>query len=183
MPQPAFQSDNISLYWDRCIIADRTIEANAPDIVVVDRSEWRVMIVYIMVQCEKVKLYIRLVVVTFCFFDCIYLIRVITVGTISRDDCLKEFVREPEWNSKLNPIVEQRSRHCIFKEELKHSKWKHLESFLGLFNLILRLSCLFCYRCLLFSWAQLSHHDIFINEWCCQSRKVLSVLNLFFKLK
>ena len=41
------------MYWDRSIITDKTIVANKPDIVVVDRSERRAMIVDITVPHDE----------------------------------------------------------------------------------------------------------------------------------
>ncbi|CAH0678041.1 unnamed protein product [Spodoptera exigua] len=62
-PDPVLDNGHITLYWDRSIITDRTIVANKPDIVVVDRKERRAMIVDIavphdenLVKAEKDKL-------------------------------------------------------------------------------------------------------------------------------
>ena len=49
VPDPVLENGNITLYWDQSIITDRTIVAKKPNIVVVDRSERRAMIVDITV--------------------------------------------------------------------------------------------------------------------------------------
>ena len=54
MPDPVVESGNVSLYWYRPIITDWTVVANRPDItMVVDRSEWREMIVDITVLHDE----------------------------------------------------------------------------------------------------------------------------------
>ncbi|CAB3220135.1 unnamed protein product [Arctia plantaginis] len=45
VPDPVLENGRATLYWDRPIITDRTIVANKPDIVVIDRLERRAMIV------------------------------------------------------------------------------------------------------------------------------------------
>ena len=49
VPDPVLENSNVTLYWDRPIITDRTSVANKPDIVVVDCLERRAMIVGIAV--------------------------------------------------------------------------------------------------------------------------------------
>ena len=60
--EPVLENGHVTLYWDRSIITDRTVVANKPDIVVIDRSERRAMIVDIavphdgnLVKAEKDK--------------------------------------------------------------------------------------------------------------------------------
>ena len=53
VPDPVLENGNITLYWDRSIITDRTIVANKSDIVVVDRLERRAMIVDITVPHDE----------------------------------------------------------------------------------------------------------------------------------
>ncbi|KAJ8736966.1 hypothetical protein PYW07_000237 [Mythimna separata] len=53
VPDPVLDNGNITLYWDRSIITDRTIVANKPDIVVIDRLERRTMIVDIAVPHDE----------------------------------------------------------------------------------------------------------------------------------
>ncbi|XP_045535408.1 uncharacterized protein LOC106709986 [Papilio machaon] len=62
-PSPVLENSYITLYWDRSIITDRTITANRPDIVIIDRSEGCVMLVDVtiphdenLVKAEKEKL-------------------------------------------------------------------------------------------------------------------------------
>ena len=62
VPDPVLEKDHVTLYWDRSIITDRTIVANKPDIVVIDRSARRVMIIDVtiphdenLVKAEKEK--------------------------------------------------------------------------------------------------------------------------------
>ena len=62
VPDPVLENDHVTLYWDRSIITDRTIVANKPDIVVIDRLARRAMIVDItiphdvnLVKAEKEK--------------------------------------------------------------------------------------------------------------------------------
>lgn len=62
-PPPVLENGRATLYWDRSIITDRTIVANKPDIVLVDRSERRAVLVDItvphdenLVKAEKDKL-------------------------------------------------------------------------------------------------------------------------------
>ena len=45
VPDPVLESGRALLYWDRPIITDRTIVANRPDIVVIDRLERLALIV------------------------------------------------------------------------------------------------------------------------------------------
>ena len=52
-PDPVLDNGNITLYWDRPIITDRTIVANKPDIVVIDRLVRRAMIVDITVPHDE----------------------------------------------------------------------------------------------------------------------------------
>lgn len=63
VPQPVLENGRATLYWDRSIITDRTIVANKPDIVLVDRSERRAILVDVtiphdanLVKAEKDKL-------------------------------------------------------------------------------------------------------------------------------
>ena len=53
VPDPVLENGNVTLYWDRSIITDRTIVANKPDIVVIDRLERRAMIVDIAVPHDE----------------------------------------------------------------------------------------------------------------------------------
>ena len=62
VPDPVLENDHVKLYWDRSIITDRTIVANKPDIVMMDRSARRVMIIDVtiphdenLVKAEKEK--------------------------------------------------------------------------------------------------------------------------------
>ncbi|KAJ0170136.1 hypothetical protein K1T71_014064 [Dendrolimus kikuchii] len=56
-PEPVLENGHITLYWDRSIITDRTIVANKPDIVIIDRSARRTMLVDISIphDCNLVK--------------------------------------------------------------------------------------------------------------------------------
>ena len=61
-PDPVLDNGHITLYWDRPITTDRTVVANRPDIVVIDRLERRTMIVDLtiphdenLVKAEKEK--------------------------------------------------------------------------------------------------------------------------------
>ncbi|XP_063825313.1 uncharacterized protein LOC135074861 [Ostrinia nubilalis] len=61
-PVPVLENGHALLYWDRSIITDRTIVCNKPDIVVVDRSQRRTVLVDItiphdenLVKAEKEK--------------------------------------------------------------------------------------------------------------------------------
>lgn len=49
MPEAVLQNDHATLYWDRSIITDRTIVANKPDIVLIDRSTRKAILVDIAV--------------------------------------------------------------------------------------------------------------------------------------
>ncbi|CAB3261268.1 unnamed protein product [Arctia plantaginis] len=53
VPDPVLENGRATLYWDRSIITDRTIVANKPDIVVIDRLERRAMIVGIAVPHDE----------------------------------------------------------------------------------------------------------------------------------
>ncbi|CAB3260828.1 unnamed protein product [Arctia plantaginis] len=53
VPDPVLENGRATLYWDRSIITDRTIVANKPDIVVIDRLERRAMIVDIAVPHDE----------------------------------------------------------------------------------------------------------------------------------
>ncbi|KAJ8723807.1 hypothetical protein PYW07_007787 [Mythimna separata] len=53
VPDPVLDNGHVILYWDRSIITDRTVVANKPDIVVVDRIERRAMIVDITVPHDE----------------------------------------------------------------------------------------------------------------------------------
>uniref|UniRef100_A0A2A4JL63 Reverse transcriptase zinc-binding domain-containing protein n=1 Tax=Heliothis virescens TaxID=7102 RepID=A0A2A4JL63_HELVI len=52
-PDPVLENDHVTLYWDRSIITDRTIVANKPDIVVIDRLARRAMIVDVAVPHDE----------------------------------------------------------------------------------------------------------------------------------
>uniref|UniRef100_A0A2H1WHZ3 SFRICE_018216 n=1 Tax=Spodoptera frugiperda TaxID=7108 RepID=A0A2H1WHZ3_SPOFR len=52
-PDPVLENGHITLYWDRSIITDRTIVANKPDIVVVDRQARRTMIINITIPHDE----------------------------------------------------------------------------------------------------------------------------------
>ncbi|KAG6455661.1 hypothetical protein O3G_MSEX009336 [Manduca sexta] len=63
IPQPVLENDHATLYWDRSIITDRTIVANKPDIVIVDRLSRRAILVDVtiphddnLVKAEKDKM-------------------------------------------------------------------------------------------------------------------------------
>ncbi|KAJ8714401.1 hypothetical protein PYW07_002626 [Mythimna separata] len=53
VPDPVLDNGHITLYWDRSIITDRTVVANKPDIVVVDRIGRRAIIVDISVPHDE----------------------------------------------------------------------------------------------------------------------------------
>ena len=53
VPDPVLEKDHVTLYWDRSIITDRTIVANKPDIVVIDRSARRVMIIDVTIPHDE----------------------------------------------------------------------------------------------------------------------------------
>ena len=53
VPDPVLESGHVTLYWDRSIITDRTIMANKPDIVLIDRSIRRAVIVDITVPHDE----------------------------------------------------------------------------------------------------------------------------------
>ena len=62
-PTPVLENGRATLYWDRSVITDRTIVANKPDIVIIDRSQRRAVLVDItiphdenLVKAEKDKL-------------------------------------------------------------------------------------------------------------------------------
>lgn len=48
-PPPVLENSHVTLYWDRSIITDRTIQANKPDIVIIDREAKRATLVDIAV--------------------------------------------------------------------------------------------------------------------------------------
>ena len=52
-PDPVLENGHITLYWDRSIITDRTIVANKPDIVVIDRQARRTMIIDITIPHDE----------------------------------------------------------------------------------------------------------------------------------
>lgn len=45
VPQPVLENSRVTLYWDRSVITDRTIIANRPDIVIIDRSTRKAVLV------------------------------------------------------------------------------------------------------------------------------------------
>lgn len=53
LPDPVLENGDVTLYWDRTIITDRTIVANKPDIVVIDRPSRRTMIVDITIPHDE----------------------------------------------------------------------------------------------------------------------------------
>lgn len=53
LPEPVLENDRARLYWDRSIITDRTIPANKPDIVLMDRSQSRVFLVDVTIPCDE----------------------------------------------------------------------------------------------------------------------------------
>ncbi|MBF2463456.1 hypothetical protein ICI39_14075, partial [Listeria welshimeri] len=53
VPDPVLENGRVTLYWDRSIITDRTVAANKPDIVVIDRSERRTIIVDITIPHDE----------------------------------------------------------------------------------------------------------------------------------
>ncbi|KAA5654928.1 hypothetical protein F3G58_31985 [Pseudomonas aeruginosa] len=52
-PDAVLENDRAKLYWDRPIITDRTILANKPDIVLMDRTESRVFLVDITIPYDE----------------------------------------------------------------------------------------------------------------------------------
>ncbi|CAH2074940.1 unnamed protein product, partial [Iphiclides podalirius] len=52
-PEAVLENDRARLYWDRPIITDRTIVANKPDIVVMDRAQSRVFLVDITIPYDE----------------------------------------------------------------------------------------------------------------------------------
>ncbi|CAH2084520.1 unnamed protein product [Euphydryas editha] len=52
-PAPVLERDGVRLYWDRPITTDRTILANKPDIVVMDRAQSRVFLVDITIPHDE----------------------------------------------------------------------------------------------------------------------------------
>ncbi|CAH2094527.1 unnamed protein product [Euphydryas editha] len=52
-PAPVLERDGVRLYWDRPIATDRTILANKPDIVVMDRAQSRVFLVDITIPHDE----------------------------------------------------------------------------------------------------------------------------------
>lgn len=44
-PQPVLENENMKIYWDSTVITDRRIEANRPDIVLVDKNEKTVKLI------------------------------------------------------------------------------------------------------------------------------------------
>lgn len=53
VPEAVLENDRAKLYWDRSIITDRTILANKPDIVLMDRAESRVFLVDITIPYDE----------------------------------------------------------------------------------------------------------------------------------
>lgn len=53
VPDPVLENGRATLYWDRSIITDRTIVANKPDLVMIDRSERRAMIIDITIPHDE----------------------------------------------------------------------------------------------------------------------------------
>ena len=53
VPDPVLENGRVTLYWDRSIITDRTVAANKPDIVVIDRSERRTIIVDVTIPHDE----------------------------------------------------------------------------------------------------------------------------------
>ncbi|CAH2052194.1 unnamed protein product, partial [Iphiclides podalirius] len=52
-PEAVLENDRARLYWDRSIITDRTIVANKPDIVLMDRAQSRVFLVDITIPYDE----------------------------------------------------------------------------------------------------------------------------------
>ncbi|XP_061704430.1 uncharacterized protein LOC133515871 [Cydia pomonella] len=52
-PAPVLENSRATLYWDRSIITDRTIVANKPDIVIIDRSQRRAVLVDITIPHDE----------------------------------------------------------------------------------------------------------------------------------
>lgn len=52
-PAPVLENDRAKLYWDRSVITDRTILANKPDIVLMDRAQSRVFLVDITIPHDE----------------------------------------------------------------------------------------------------------------------------------
>ncbi|XP_017299838.1 B-cell receptor CD22 [Diaphorina citri] len=44
-PQPVLENENMKIYWDSTVVTDRRIEANRPDIVLVDKNEKTVKLI------------------------------------------------------------------------------------------------------------------------------------------
>jgi hypothetical protein len=53
VPDPVLENDHVTMYWDLPIITDRTIFANKPDIVVIDRSARRAVIIDITIPHDE----------------------------------------------------------------------------------------------------------------------------------
>ncbi|XP_063619204.1 uncharacterized protein LOC134792018 [Cydia splendana] len=53
LPAPVLENGHATLYWDRSIITDRTIVANKPDIVIIDRSQRRAVLVDITIPHDE----------------------------------------------------------------------------------------------------------------------------------
>ncbi|CAG9781775.1 unnamed protein product [Diatraea saccharalis] len=53
VPEPVLENDRARLYWDRSVITDRTVPANKPDIVLMDRAESRVFLVDVTVPFDE----------------------------------------------------------------------------------------------------------------------------------
>ncbi|CAK1586333.1 unnamed protein product [Parnassius mnemosyne] len=53
MPEAVLENDRARLYWDRAIITDRTILANKPDIVLMDRAQSRIFLVDITIPYDE----------------------------------------------------------------------------------------------------------------------------------
>ncbi|XP_063544493.1 uncharacterized protein LOC134752733 [Cydia strobilella] len=53
LPVPVLENGRATLYWDRSIITDRTIVANKPDIVIIDRSQRRAVLVDITIPHDE----------------------------------------------------------------------------------------------------------------------------------
>ncbi|CAH2068452.1 unnamed protein product, partial [Iphiclides podalirius] len=52
-PEAVLENDRARLYWDRSIITDRTIVANKPDILLMDRAQSRVFLVDITIPYDE----------------------------------------------------------------------------------------------------------------------------------
>ncbi|CAK1604623.1 unnamed protein product [Parnassius mnemosyne] len=53
LPEAVLENDRARLYWDRAIITDRTILANKPDIVLMDRAQSRIFLVDITIPYDE----------------------------------------------------------------------------------------------------------------------------------